>query len=158
MLPLQDWPALAPAAARAIASWEGEVEARHRPAMESRYTAAWRAGDTGAASRILVSFTSAMLQQAGAMLEALAHGAARQLGLPGTPPDERLVDMLGEAAELYAFEPTSDNLQLAVCRQGDKRLRACVGSCVRRGSQGGSSGSLAAEAAVLRPLYQAATE
>ncbi len=125
--------------------------------MEARYVAAWRAGDQSAAAGELVAFTSALLQQARAMLDALADDAARQLGLPGTPPDEQLLKMLDEAAELYAFEPTSDDPPPPSGRLGDKRLRQSVGACMRQGSSGSGSSSGAAGAQVLHLAHKSVT-
>ena len=66
-------------------------------------------GDQAWATRELVAFTAAEVAQAGHTLDWLASQAAEALGLPGLPDADRLVQMLDEAAEAYAFEPTSDS-------------------------------------------------
>lgn len=131
------------------------------PAMEARYAAAWRAGDTAGAARELTSFTSDVLQQAGELLEGLAEHAALQLGMPGVPSDSWLLQRLEEAAEAYAFEPTSDDPPPPVCRhrhrRGDKRPWSCLASTSGYGSRG-SSGSAEAGAAAVLMAHEAVTE
>ena len=107
---LQDWGVLAPPAAAAIVRFEERVEQELCPAFEARYVEALGAGREEEAARELVDFTAWVVQEAGALLDRLAAKAAKALGLPGVPEDARMLEMLEEAAEAYAFEPTSDAL------------------------------------------------
>lgn len=104
----QDWPALAPAATAALHAWEARVEQQDRPALERRYRAALDQGDGKGGDQLLASFTRRLAGEAGELLDALTAQAAQALGLPGVPSDDRLLQLLEEAAEAYAFEPTSD--------------------------------------------------
>ncbi|PSC67957.1 peptidase C69 [Micractinium conductrix] len=133
-LVFQDWPSLATHAAAAIRGWEARVEREQRPAMEAGYAAAHAAGDVAAATAELVGFTRRVVRQAAALLDDLAEQAAAGLGLPGVPPAEGWLEMLKEAAEAYAFEPTSDDADAGVAAHVELRSRR-----ERRGSGGGGA-------------------
>lgn len=104
----QDYSSLAPAAADAVLAFERRLEGEQRPAFEREYAAAVRDGHHARAEALLVDFTHSVVQQAAALLDGLAEQAARALGFRHVPCDKRLLSMLEEAAEAYAFEPTSD--------------------------------------------------
>ncbi|EFN57508.1 hypothetical protein CHLNCDRAFT_143086 [Chlorella variabilis] len=129
-LVFQDWGVLAPPAAAAIVRFEERVEQELCPAFEARYVEALGAGREEEAARELVDFTAWVVQEAGALLDRLAAKAAKALGLPGVPEDARMLEMLEEAAEAYAFEPTSDALPAGA------RLSGAPG---QRGVGGGTS-------------------
>ncbi|PRW58931.1 dipeptidase [Chlorella sorokiniana] len=107
-LVFQDWRALAPPAADAIVAWERQVERQERPAFEARYAKALRHKGKAAATQLLVEFSHRVAREAGALLDGLVGDTARRLGLPGVPSDDRLLQLLNQAAETYAFEPASD--------------------------------------------------
>ena len=110
------------------------MEREQRPAMEAGYAAAHAAGDVAAATAELVGFTRRVVRQAAALLDDLAEQAAAGLGLPGVPPAEGWLEMLKEAAEAYAFEPTSDDADAGVAAHVELRSRR-----ERRGSGGGGA-------------------
>ena len=108
-LVMQDWPALGPQAEEVIRQFGQRMAQMPQKLMEARYMSALGLGDQAWATRELVAFTAAEVAQAGHTLDWLASQAAEALGLPGLPDADRLVQMLDEAAEAYAFEPTSDS-------------------------------------------------
>ncbi len=101
----QDWRALAPPTAEAIVAWEQQVDRLERPVFEARYVHALQHKGETAATKLLVQFSHRVAREAGALLDGLTVDAARRLGLPGVPSDDRLLQLLNEAAETYAFEP-----------------------------------------------------
>lgn len=81
-----------------------QVELADRPALEERYAAALRRQGPRAASAELAAFTASVAWRAGDLLSELTANAARQLGLPGVPPDDVLQRWLNEAEALYHFK------------------------------------------------------
>lgn len=110
------------------------MEARDRPALERRYRAALGRGDAEGAAQLLGAFTRRLAREAGGLLDALAGRAARGLGLPGVPPDARLLQLLEQAAEAYAFEPTSDAAPAPWRAAARERRRARRSAAIKGGT------------------------
>ena len=115
----QDYAALAPTTADRILDWERRLELG-RPAFEARYAKA-AASDPAAADKVMATWTQGVAASAGALLDDLAEWAAEALGMPSLPSQERWLALLDEAAEAYAFEPTSDDPAPALARPGQPR-------------------------------------
>ena len=83
-----------------------------------------------------MGFTASVAWRAGALLDELSRGAAAALGLPGVPPDARLLEMLNEAEALYHFS-VPDKVE-------PDSLGAAAGRPQLRGGGAGSGGLTAA--------------
>lgn len=59
----EDWPRLGPGTEAEVAAFDARIEAKERPAMEERYTAAVAAGDEAAAGAELAAFTADVVAQ-----------------------------------------------------------------------------------------------
>lgn len=85
------------------------MERQQRPEFERAYARLAQKGHAEAAEDLLVAFTHSLARQAGALVDGLALRASSSLGMPGGPTNAAWLRLLEEAAEAYAFEPTSDD-------------------------------------------------
>lgn len=106
------------------------MERQQRPEFERAYTRLVQKGHAERADDLLVAFTHSLARQAGALLDGLTHRAAQALGMAGVPANAAWLKLLEEAAEAYAFEPTSDP---------EPPLAAAAGGAAQGGSGAGPS-------------------